>query len=80
MANDKVITYGMDGKIKAALLHECLRCDKGIIIDGPAVKLNELFFCTYCGLDSRMSLDMVQTVHDSSNKRPSRTAGHRSHT
>lgn len=56
---DKVFTYEVAGKTSIALRHFCLRCDKPVLIAVSEMKVNELFFCTYCGLDSRMPQEMI---------------------
>jgi len=56
---DRVFLYSVAGKSSIAVRHFCLKCDKPVLIEMSEVKENALFFCTYCGLDSRMDPGMV---------------------
>lgn len=56
---DKVFSYEINGKSSFGVRHFCLKCDKPILIEIAEIKENALFFCTCCGLDSRMDLKMV---------------------
>jgi hypothetical protein len=62
VSKDQIFTYEIDGKIFVALRHVCLQCDEPMLIDGSKVEVNGLFFCSSCGLDSRMSAGMVDQV------------------
>lgn len=59
---DKVIIYEDTGEIFTVLRHFCLDCDKPVLLAISEMKVNALFFCTYCGLDSRMSQEMIEGV------------------
>ena len=60
--DDKVFTYKVEGESFIAVKHTCLACDKPILIGMDDIKVNALFYCTSCGLDSRMSAAMVDGI------------------
>lgn len=60
----KLFDYEIDGQTSLAVRHECLRCDKPVLIDTAHLRAGELYFCTYCGLDWRLAPIQVQQVNE----------------
>lgn len=62
MADDTLFAYQVLGINSYGVRHLCLRCDGAILLPVDTVKPNELFYCPYCGLSSRMGGDMVTVL------------------
>ena len=58
----KSFTYKIDGETFSALWHLCLQCDHPVIIDLDDLHSTGLFFCTRCGLDSRISAALLSSI------------------
>ncbi len=62
-----LVSYNIGDALFAAVRHVCLQCDSPVLIDVRYLHTGELYHCTYCGLDWRLSPeslpDNLQTIY-----------------